>query len=195
MPDLRAGHALQRGGTAGKDARKVGRDGVVEPGDAVGEDSGDRSGERSGVPSGRTEERLERLLDHGGERPERVLHGGVPGMSCHIYYFYIFQKLLSPRRADPNVLTIEKGGEYPGPSRGHLPMLYALPVLSPEFVQLARLEVYRVNSTHRGRIGESLELRRQAGFLKDSVRPQFGPSEAHIGSGEVSDLIEGAKIF
>jgi hypothetical protein len=27
-------------------------------------------------------------------------------------------------------------------------MLYALPVLSPKFVQLARLEVYRVNSTH-----------------------------------------------
>lgn len=80
MPDLRAGHALQSGRTTGKDARKVVRDGVVEPGDAVGEDSGDRSGES--VPSERTEERLERLLDHGGKRPKRMLHGGVPGVSC-----------------------------------------------------------------------------------------------------------------
>ena len=98
MPDLRAGHALQSGRTAWKDARKVGRDGVVEPGDAVGEDPGYRSGERSSASAvvtvvtvvaavlpaerTRTEERLERLLDHGGERPERMLHGGVPGMSC-----------------------------------------------------------------------------------------------------------------
>lgn len=51
MPDLRAGHALQGSRTAGKDAGKVGRDRVVEPGDAIGEDSGDCSGE-SGVPSG-----------------------------------------------------------------------------------------------------------------------------------------------
>ena len=82
MPDLRAGHALQGSGTAGKDARKVVRDRVVEPGDAVGENSGDRSGES--VPPERTEERLERLLDHGGERPKRMLHGGVPGVSCYI---------------------------------------------------------------------------------------------------------------
>ena len=80
MPDLRAGHALQSRRPTGKDARKVGRDGVVEPGDAVGEHTGDRSGES--VSSERTEERLERLLDHRGKRPKRVLHGGVPGMSC-----------------------------------------------------------------------------------------------------------------
>lgn len=93
MADLRAGHALQSGRTAGKDAGKVVRDGVVEPGDAVGEDSGDRSGgeweSSPGVPSERrrrTVERLaERLLDHGGERPKRMLHGGVPGMSCHMH--------------------------------------------------------------------------------------------------------------
>ncbi len=44
MPDLRAGHALQSSGTTGKDARKVCRDGVVEPGDTVGEHSGYPSG-------------------------------------------------------------------------------------------------------------------------------------------------------
>lgn len=43
-PDLRAGHALQNSGTTWKDTGKVGRDGVVEPGDAVGEDSGDGGG-------------------------------------------------------------------------------------------------------------------------------------------------------
>jgi hypothetical protein len=81
MPDLRAGHALQRSRTAWKDAGKVVRDRVVEPGDAVGENSGDRSGGES-VSSARTEERLERLLDRGGKRPKRMLHGGVPGVSC-----------------------------------------------------------------------------------------------------------------
>ncbi|SRR6266446_445231 len=84
MPDLRAGHALQSSGTTWKDAGKVGRDGVVEPSDAVGEDSGDGGGES--VPSGRTEERLERLLDHGGESPKHMLHSGVPGMSCILVY-------------------------------------------------------------------------------------------------------------
>lgn len=93
MPDLRAGHALQGGRTTGKDAGKVVRDRVVEPGDGVGEHSGDRSGES--VPSERTEERLERLLDHGGERPKRMLHGGVPGMSC-----YILPKLPAPGQTE-----------------------------------------------------------------------------------------------
>lgn len=47
------------------------------------------------------------------------------------------------------LLTIENGREYPGASSWwYLPMLYALPVLSPKFVQLARLKVYRVNSGH-----------------------------------------------
>src|SRR6266852_6104332 len=94
MPDLRAGHALHSSGTTGKDAGKVGRDGVVEPDDAVGEHSGDRSGESSaagGMPSERTEERLERLLDHGGKRPKRMLHGGVPGMSCSCTIYKNFQ--------------------------------------------------------------------------------------------------------
>jgi len=95
MPDLRAGHALQSSRTTGKDARKVVRDGVVEPGDAVGEHSGDRSGESGGVPSERTEERIERLLDHGGKRPKRMFHGGVPGMSCMAYI--LPPKLFSPR--------------------------------------------------------------------------------------------------
>ena len=89
MPDLRAGHALQSGRTAWKDASKVVRDRVVEPGDAVGESSGDRCCGES-VSSGRAEERLERLLDHGGKRPQRMLHGGVPGVSCSYYTFKNF---------------------------------------------------------------------------------------------------------
>jgi hypothetical protein len=150
MTDLCVGHPLQSSRATWKDARKVVRDGVIEPGDAVGKDSGDRSGKS--VPSERTEERLERLLDHVGKRSECMLHGGVPGMSC-IY----LPKTSVPtphwqgwnRKAKVLLLTIENGRECPGPSRWwHLPMLYALPVLSPKFVQLTRLKVYRVNSTH-----------------------------------------------
>ena len=102
MPDLRAGHALQSRRTTWKDAGKVVRDGVVEPGDGVGENSGDPSGGES-VPSEGTEERLERLLDHGGKRPKRMLHGGVPGVSCS-YTFHNF----SPPGADPNVTDHRK---------------------------------------------------------------------------------------
>lgn len=80
MPDLRAGHALQASGATGEHAGKVGRDGVIKPGDAVGKKAGDGCGEP--MPPERTEERLERLLDHGGKRPRRVLHGGVSRMPC-----------------------------------------------------------------------------------------------------------------
>lgn len=83
MPDLRAGHTLQTGRTARKHAHKVCRNRVVKPGDAIGKNSGDCGGES--VPSERTEERLERLLNHGGKRPKRMLHGGVPGVS-YIYF-------------------------------------------------------------------------------------------------------------
>ena len=185
MPDLCAGHALQTSRTARKHARKVGRNRVIKPGDAVGENPGHCGGEP--MPSERTEERFERLLNHGGKRPKRMLHGGVPGVS------YIYFQIQPQGR--PNVLTIENGREYPGSPRWHLPMFYALPVLSPELVQLARLEVYRVNSTHGQRIRETLELCRQARFLKDSVRPQLRPPQAHICRSEVSDFVEGPKIF
>jgi hypothetical protein len=76
-------------------------------------------------------------------------------------------------------LTVENGCEYPcSSSRSHLPVLYAFPVLGPEVVQLARLEVYRVDAstTDRCRIRETLKLSGQGGLLKDSVRPPFGPS-------------------
>jgi hypothetical protein len=46
------------------------------------------------VPSERTEERLERLLDHGRERPKRMFHGGVSGMSCT--YCNLLPKLSAP---------------------------------------------------------------------------------------------------
>lgn len=82
IPDLRGGHALQTSRAAGKHAHKVGGDGVVESGDAVGEKPGDGGGES--VSSERTEERLERLPDHERERSRRVFHGGVPRMSWHI---------------------------------------------------------------------------------------------------------------
>jgi hypothetical protein len=85
MPDLSAGHALQTRRTTGEHARKVGRNRVVKPGDAVGKHSGNGGGEP--MSSERTKVRLERLLNHGGKRPERMLHGGVPGMSCIYFQF------------------------------------------------------------------------------------------------------------
>lgn len=115
MPDLRAGHALQSSRTTWKDACKVGRDGVVEPGDAVGENSGDCSGESVLPSSERTEERLERLLDHEGKRPKRMVHGGVPGMSC-IYIYTSKTSASTPGGQSQNVLTVENGSEYPGPA-------------------------------------------------------------------------------
>ena len=80
MSDLRAGHALQTSRATREHAGKVGRDGMIKPGDAVGKKAGDGCGEP--MPPERTEERLERLLDHGGKRPSRVLHGGVSRMPC-----------------------------------------------------------------------------------------------------------------
>ena len=71
-------------------------------------------------------------------------------------------------------------------------MLYALAVLGSKFVQLARLEVYRVDSTgDRLRIRETLEHRGEAGLLKDFVSPPFWPSEAHVCRGKFSDFVEG----
>jgi hypothetical protein len=193
---LRAGHALQTSRATGKHAHKVGRDGVVESGDAVGEKPGDGSGES--VSSERTEERLERLPDHERERSRRVLHGGVPRMSWHI----IKKNAPPSNRFAPSTrrnqckLTVENGSEHPDPSRGHPPVLHALPVLGSELVHLAWLEVYRVSTARRRRgIRESLKFRGQTGLLKDSVGPAFGPSQAHIRRGKVSDLIEGPEIF
>jgi hypothetical protein len=56
-------------------------------------------------------------------------------------------------------------------------VLYAFPVLGPKLVQLAWLEVYRVNATttDRYRIRDALKFRGQGGLLKDPVRPPFGP--------------------
>src|SRR5579863_2405801 len=80
MPDLRSGHALQTGRATGKHAGKVGRDGMVESGDTVGENAGDGSGEP--MPAKRTEKRLERLFNHGGKRSRRVFHRGVSRVPC-----------------------------------------------------------------------------------------------------------------
>src|SRR6266850_5999354 len=94
MPDLRSGHTLQTSRAAGKHAGKVGRDGVVESGDAVGENAGDGSGEP--MPAERTKERIERLFYHGGKRSRRMLHGGVPRVPCT----HTPNRTLPPRRAN-----------------------------------------------------------------------------------------------
>jgi hypothetical protein len=185
MPNLRARHALQTSRTTGKHARKVGRDGVVKPDDAVGENPGNCSGQD--VSPGRNEERFERLLNQDRKRPCGMFHSGVSGMSYMSFQY-------KPRWRQ-NALTVKNGGEYPVSAWGHLPMLYAHPVLTLKLVRLARLEIYRVDSSDRSWFCETLELCRQSRLLKNPVGPALGASQAQIRRSKVPDFIEGSEIF